>query len=29
MNYKDQVKAYAESKKDMCVKSDTIPEELF
>ena len=29
MNYKDQVKLYAESKKDMCVKSDTIPEELF
>ena len=29
MNYKEQVKAYAESKKDMCVKSDTIPEELF
>ncbi len=29
MNYKEQVKAYAESKKDLCVKSDTIPEELF
>ena len=29
MSYKDQVKAYAESKKDLCVKVDTIPEELF
>ena len=29
MNYKDQVKLYAESKKDLCVKVDTIPEELF
>ena len=29
MNYKEQVKAYADSKKDLCVKSDTIPEELF
>ena len=29
MNYKEQVKAYAERKKDLCVKSDTIPEELF
>ncbi len=29
MSYKEQVKAYAESKKDMCVKNDTIPEELF
>ena len=29
MSYKDQVKAYAESKRDLCVKVDTIPEELF
>ena len=29
MNYKDQVKAYADGKKDLCVKVDTIPEELF
>ena len=29
MNYKEQVKLYAESKKDLCVKVDTIPEELF
>ncbi|MBQ3558977.1 MAG: citrate/2-methylcitrate synthase [Agathobacter sp.] len=29
MSYKDQVKAYAEGKKDLCVKVDTIPEELF
>ena len=29
MNYKDQAKLYAESKKDLCVKNDTIPEELF
>ncbi|MBP3677179.1 MAG: citrate/2-methylcitrate synthase [Agathobacter sp.] len=29
MSYKDQVKAYAEGKRDLCVKVDTIPEELF
>ena len=29
MNYKEQAKLYAESKKDLCVKNDTIPEELF
>ena len=29
MNYKEQVKLYAEEKKDLCVKVDTIPEELF
>ena len=29
MSYKDQVKAYAEGKKDLCVKIDTIPEDLF
>ncbi len=29
MSYKDDVKAYANSKKDLCVKVDTIPEELF
>lgn len=29
MSYKDDVKAYAESKKDLCVTVDTIPEELF
>ena len=29
MSYKDDVKAYAESKKDLCVAVDTIPEELF
>lgn len=29
MSYKEDVRAYASSKKDMCVKSDTIPEELF
>ena len=29
MNYKEQVKLYAEGKKDLCVKVDTIPEELF
>ncbi|MBQ8519505.1 MAG: citrate/2-methylcitrate synthase [Agathobacter sp.] len=29
MSYKEQVKAYAEGKKDLCVKVDTIPEELF
>ncbi|MBQ2901225.1 MAG: citrate/2-methylcitrate synthase [Agathobacter sp.] len=29
MSYKDQVKAYAEGKKDLCVKVDTIPEDLF
>ena len=29
MSYKDDVKAYADSKKDLCVAVDTIPEELF
>ena len=29
MNYKEQVKLYAERKKEMCVNVDTIPEELF
>ena len=29
MNYKEQVKLYAENKKDLCVSVDTIPEELF
>ena len=29
MSYKEQVKAYAEGKKDLCVINDTIPEELF
>ena len=29
MNYKEQVKLYAEERKDLCVKNDTIPEELF
>ena len=29
MNYKEQVKLYAEGKKELCVKVDTIPEELF
>lgn len=29
MSYKDDVKAYANSKKDLCVAVDTIPEELF
>ena len=29
MNYKEQVKLYAESKKELCVNVDTIPEELF
>ena len=29
MSYKENVKAYAEQKKDMCVKYDTIPDELF
>ena len=29
MNYKEQVKLYAENKKELCVKVDTIPEELF
>lgn len=29
MNYKEQAKLYAESKKELCVKVDTIPEELF
>ena len=29
MTYKEQAKYYAESKKELCVKNDTIPEELF
>ena len=29
MSYKDDVKAYANSRKELCVASDTIPEELF
>ena len=29
MSYKENVKAYAEMKKEMCVKNDTIPDELF
>ena len=29
MSYKDDVKAYANGKKDLCIKNDTIPEELF
>jgi citrate synthase len=29
MSYKDDVRAYANSKKGLCVTSDTIPEELF
>ena len=29
MSYKENVKAYAEQKKEMCVKYDTIPDELF
>ena len=29
MSYKDDVKAYASSKKDLCVAVDTIPEDLF
>ncbi len=29
MSYKENVKAYAEKKKDMCIKYDTIPDELF
>ena len=29
MSYKENVKAYAELKKEMCVKNDTIPDELF
>lgn len=29
MNYKEQVKMYAEERVDLCVKNDTIPEELF
>ena len=29
MSYKDDVKNYAINKKDLCVASDTIPEELF
>lgn len=29
MNYKEQVKLYADERKDLCVKNDTIPEELF
>ena len=29
MNYKEQVKLYAEGKTQLCVKNDTIPEELF
>lgn len=29
MSYKDDVRLYANSKKDLCVASDTIPEELF
>lgn len=29
MSYKDDVRAYANSKKDLCVTVDTIPEELF
>ena len=29
MSYKDDVRAYANSKKDLCVAVDTIPEELF
>lgn len=29
MSYKDDVRAYANARKDLCVASDTIPEELF
>ena len=29
MSYKDDVRAYANGKKELCVASDTIPEELF
>jgi len=29
MSYKEDVKAYANSKRDLCIKNDTIPEELF
>ena len=29
MSYKDDVRAFANSKKDLCVSVDTIPEELF
>ena len=29
MSYKDDVKAYAKGKKDLCILNDTIPEELF
>ena len=29
MSYKEQVKAYAEGKKELCIVNDTIPEELF
>ena len=29
MSYKDEVKAYAQGKREICVVNDTIPEELF